>query len=99
MKMSKLGARMIASAKKTRLRLEAGGKLRIHEPVDVKTIRQRLHMTQSEFAARFGIPEATLREWEQHRRTPDAAARSYLLVIGRSPDMVRRSLARELQSA
>jgi putative transcriptional regulator len=93
--MSKLGQRLIASARKTRQRLEAGGTLKLHEPVDVRTIRQRLHMTQSDFAARFGIPEGTLKDWEQGRRKPDAAARSFLLVIARSPDMVRATLERE----
>jgi putative transcriptional regulator len=97
--MSTLGKRIISNARKTRMRLEAGGKLRVHEPVDVKTIRQRLHMTQDDFAAKFGIPVATLRDWEQHRRTPDAAVRSYLLVIERSPELVRRTLSREMQPA
>jgi putative transcriptional regulator len=97
--MSKLGQRMIASARKTRLRLERGGTLRVHEPIDVTAIRKRLGLTQQDFAFRFGIPVATVREWEQHRRAPDAAARSYLLVIGRSPDMVQQSLARELEHA
>jgi putative transcriptional regulator len=35
-------------------------------------------MSQKEFADRYGIPEATLQDWEQHRRKPDAATRSYL---------------------
>jgi hypothetical protein len=51
-----------------------------------------LHISQREFADRYGVPEATLQDWEQHRRKPDAATRSYLQ-IARSPDMVRRSLA------
>jgi putative transcriptional regulator len=93
--MSKLGKRLIASARKTRMRLEAGGSLKVHEPVDVKLIRERLHMSQREFAERYGIPQATLQDWEQHRRKPDAATRSYLQVIARNPDMVRRSLKRD----
>jgi putative transcriptional regulator len=93
--MSKLGKRMIASARKTRLRLEAGEPLKLHVPIDVKKLRNDLGLTQEDFAARYGIPTATLREWEQRRRVPDAATRSYLLVIARSPDMVRRSLARQ----
>ena len=39
---------------------------------------KRVHVSQKEFADRYGIPEATLQDWEQHRRKPDAATRSYL---------------------
>ena len=45
-----------------------------------------------EFAARFRIPLGTLRDWEQGRKDPDAAARAYLIVIGRNPDAVREAL-------
>jgi putative transcriptional regulator len=72
---SKLGQRMIASARKTRLRLERGGALCVHEPVDGTAIRTRLGLTQHDFAERFGIPVTTVREWEQRRRVPDAAAK------------------------
>ena len=92
--MSKLGKRLIASARRTRMRLEAGAALKTHAPVDVKQLRQRLQMSQREFASRYGIPQATLQDWEQHRRVPDAATRSYLQVIARRPDMVRRTLER-----
>jgi|SRR5262245_2809371 len=88
------GKRRITSARRTRMRLEAGHTLKIREPVDVKAIRERLHVSQSEFADRYGIPKATIQDWEQRRRTPDAATQSYLLVIARNPDMVRRALKR-----
>jgi putative transcriptional regulator len=58
----------------------------------VKRIRWRLGLSQSQFAATFGIPLGTLRDWEQHRQEPDKAARSYLEVIAREPDAVRRAL-------
>jgi putative transcriptional regulator len=37
---------------------------------------------------------STLRDWEQGRFEPDAAARAYLTVIAREPDIVRRALER-----
>jgi DNA-binding transcriptional regulator YiaG len=37
---------------------------------DVVDFRQRLGMTQEDFAARFDIPLATLRNWEQKRSKP-----------------------------
>ena len=58
----------------------------------VKVIRRALAMSQEEFAAHFHIPIGTLRDWEQGRKVPDAAAKAYLRVIAREPDMVRKAL-------
>ena len=44
------------------------------------------------FAARFHIPLGTLRDWEQGRKEPDAAARAYLVVIARNPSAVSKAL-------
>lgn len=49
-------------------------------------------LSQATFAARYGIPAASLRDWEQGRRAPDAAAQSYLRVIARMPDAVASAL-------
>ena len=59
----------------------------------VKVLRQRLGMTQAEFARAFHLPITTLRDWEQHRSTPDAPARVLLLAIERDPGVMRRLLA------
>jgi len=59
----------------------------------VKMLRQRLAMTQAEFAQAFHLPITTLRDWEQHRSTPDAPARALLLAIERDPEVMRRLLA------
>ena len=59
----------------------------------VKVLRQRLGLTQAQFAAAFHLPITTLRDWEQHRSTPDAPARALLLAIERDPDAMRRLLA------
>jgi putative transcriptional regulator len=59
----------------------------------VKWLRQRLGMTQTEFAEAFRLPLSTLRDWEQHRSTPDAPARALLLAIERDPKAVRKLLA------
>jgi len=57
-----------------------------------KRIRWQLHMSQTQFAKTFRIPLDTLRDWEQHRREPDQAARAYLEVIAREPNAVCRAL-------
>ena len=61
----------------------------------VKALRQRLGMTQTQFAGAFRLPITTLRDWEQGRSTPDAPARALLLAIERDPDVMRRLLADE----
>lgn len=58
----------------------------------VRIIRRTLGLSQEEFAARFQIPIGTLRDWEQGRKDPDAAARAYLIVIGRNPPAVSEAL-------
>jgi len=65
---------------------------RVHIPddIDVKTIRESFKLTQSSFAVRFAIPEATLRDWEQHRRKPSGMARLFLMLLAREPAAVRR---------
>lgn len=64
-----------------------------------KHLRISLMLTQEEFAARYHIPLGTLRDWEQHRSEPDQAARAYLKVIAREPDMVARALADDRPAA
>lgn len=62
-------------------------------PVDVKTIREAMGLTQEQFALRFGLELAALRNWETGRRQPDTAARSYLRVIARQPEAVEAALS------
>jgi putative transcriptional regulator len=59
---------------------------------DVGVLRRRLHLSQGAFAILFGLPLATVKDWEQGRRKPDAPARAYLRVIARNPDAVRAAL-------
>ncbi len=58
----------------------------------VRVIRRALRLSQEEFSARFNIPIGTLRDWEQGRKDPDAAARAYLIVIARNPAAVIEAL-------
>jgi putative transcriptional regulator len=59
---------------------------------NVKKLRERLELTQEEFAAAYRIPLGTLRDWEQRRKFPDAPARAYLMVIERDPKLVAELL-------
>lgn len=63
--------------------------------VNVRGIRAKLNLTQTEFAARFGFPVGTLRDWEQGRTVPDAAAQTLLFVIEREPALVAAVVAQK----
>jgi putative transcriptional regulator len=67
---------------------------RVYVPVDidVKAIRTRFGLSQEAFAVRFGFKKATVQDWEQRRRTPEASARVLLTVIDREPAAVLRAL-------
>ena len=58
-------------------------------PLDVTRIRERLSLSQPRFAALLGISVATLRNWEQGRRTPEGPARVLLSVVDRHPEVLR----------
>ena len=55
---------------------------------NVKKLREKLSLTQEEFAETYRIPLGTLRDWEQRRKFPDAPARAYLMVIEKNPEAV-----------
>jgi putative transcriptional regulator len=61
---------------------------RLIKVVNPKKLRERLGLTQEEFATTYGIPVGTLRDWEQRRKNMDATARAYLRVIDRDPKAV-----------
>lgn len=61
--------------------------------IDVKAIRNNLGLSQASFSARFGLSLHTLRNWEQGKRKPDPAARAYLKVIEKAPDVVTEALS------
>ena len=74
----------------------AAGKTRrvkVPHPIDVRAIRSRQGLSQAEFAAKFGFPLSTLRNWEQGHRAPSGASRTLLLVIDKQPKAVEAALA------
>ena len=96
--MTTLGKRLIKAAQEASAiaRGEANpSTYRVHVPasIDVKAVRHKLHMTQAEFSARFAVPLSTLKDWEQHRRTPEGPSRVLLTIIDRAPEAVERALA------
>ncbi len=58
--------------------------------VDVRALRERLGLSQAQFAARFGFELKTVQDWEQRRRKPLGPARVLLNMIARDPRAVER---------
>lgn len=69
----------------------AAARVHVIDVPDVRSIREELKMSQTEFSRAYRIPLPTLKGWEQGRRQPDATAAAYLNVIA--------SLPKETQSA
>jgi putative transcriptional regulator len=60
-------------------------------PVDVRSLRLRLGMSQEQFARRFNLDLDALQNWEQGRRSPERAVWSYLRVIAADPKAAARA--------
>jgi putative transcriptional regulator len=92
------GSRIVASMKEA-VAISMGGlaedSYKVHVPakVDVRLIRERMGLSQSAFANRFGLSVFALRNWEQGKRQPDPAARAYLKVIEKAPQAVVEALS------
>ena len=59
---------------------------------NVKSIRERLGLTQARFAALMGVSNRTLQNWEQGRREPEGPAKALLRVVDREPQAVLHAL-------
>lgn len=64
------------------------------EPLAVRDLRRRACLTQTEFAAKLGVPVETIRNWEQGKRAPRGPARALLAVIAHAPETVFQALAK-----
>jgi putative transcriptional regulator len=59
---------------------------------NVKGIRRKLHVSQSEFAHMIGVSVDTVQNWEQKRREPEGPAKALLTVAQKNPAAVVRAL-------
>lgn len=60
--------------------------------IDVRAMRRKLKLSQTQFASRFGFAPASVRNWEQGRTRPDGPARVLLAVISKHPEAVEDAL-------
>jgi putative transcriptional regulator len=56
--------------------------------IDVRRMRTKMKLSQTQFALKFGFSRATLRNWEQGRSKPDTPTRVLLAVIASHPEAV-----------
>ena len=68
------GERMIESARQAlafaRGQEDHGCQVHVPDDIDVKAIREKISLSQSEFAKLFGLSKRTLEHWEHGRRVP-----------------------------
>lgn len=74
--------------------VSVAGLERAHMGRWIRRLRNRLAMSQTEFAAAYRIPVANLRQYEIGRHMPPPAVRAYLKVIGEEPEVIARALAK-----
>ena len=55
----------------------------------IRMLRNRLGLSQEAFALAYGIPLASIRQYEIGRHMPPPATRAYLKVIAADPERVR----------
>jgi putative transcriptional regulator len=71
---------------------EGFGNLKLPSAIDVSSIRRKANLSQTAFARRIGVPVATIRNWEQGRRSPQGPARILLALLDRNPRIVEETL-------
>ena len=90
-----VGQRMIVSANQALAFVQGednGCVAHIPDTIDTAVVRKKINLSQSQFAAYFGVSVRTVQEWEQGRAIPSRSARAFLTVIDREPEAVRRAL-------
>jgi putative transcriptional regulator len=90
--------KLVASIKEAG-KIKAGRKVpsRLYEikPPEIKTVREKLKVSQNEFALMIGVSVRTLQNWEQGRREPEGPAKALLRIALRNPSAVLDALHAE----
>ena len=69
----------------------ASRRIKVTTP-DAKAIREKIGLSQSEFAQLMQVSIKTLQNWEQHRRNPTGPAAALLKIVLAAPDVALRTL-------
>ncbi|MFK0572301.1 NadS family protein [Endozoicomonas sp.] len=60
--------------------------------VEVKSIREKVGLSQSRFALLIGVSKRTLENWEQGRRQPTGPAKALLRIFAVDPEGTLKAL-------
>ncbi len=83
----KEGGAILQSENKTARRFTEGSP-------EVKAVREKTSLSQSEFAHLVGVSVKTLQNWEKARRRPTGPAVALLRIIGREPKLAIEAIHR-----
>ena len=74
-------------------------KLHIPREFDIRAIRLKTGLSQSDFARQFGFTADQIKAWEQGRSRPLGGVRAYLLMIDTDHETVLRLLSQSRSRA
>ncbi len=66
----------------------------VAQAAEVRAIRERTSLSQSEFADLIGVSVKTLQNWEQNRRRPTGPAVALLRIIQHEPKLAIQAIHR-----
>ena len=82
----------IEEAGKIRKGLAKPSRVFRYRPLDIKRIRNRLHVSQAQFSLMIGVSKSPLQNWEQGRRQPEGPAKALLRIVDKRPQAVLDAL-------
>jgi putative transcriptional regulator len=69
-----------------------GDRMKTPSPADIKATRERLEMSQADFAKTFRLNLRTLHSWERGASSPSGAAAVLLWLLSRIPAAIMKAL-------
>ncbi|HBN23055.1 MAG TPA: hypothetical protein DD412_07445 [Holosporales bacterium] len=60
--------------------------------VDLKALRKKLGLNQTQFAHRYSINLATLRNWECGKSSPMSTVKLFLFLLAKMPEEINRTI-------
>lgn len=86
---TELGQKLLQSVRE----MQAGKAARTTDvqPNAVAAARQKMGLSQAQFASALKISQRTLQEWEQGRRAPSGAAQALIRIADKHPEVVIES--------
>lgn len=90
--MTSFGDDLIQSLGEALAHAKGEGPAIVHEPLDPREVRERVHLTQAQMAPLMGMSLSGYRKWEQGQRQISGPAAALLRILDREPEAARRAL-------